>query len=203
MSRHRRWVIAIAIAVLLASCTVAPPQNPHNLCDIFLEKPDWYDAAKNAARRWGTPIPVQMAIIEQESGFREEIQPPRRWILGFIPWTRPSSAYGYAQAIDSTWAWYQRESGNGSADRDDFDDAVDFVAWYVAQSHRLLGLSKTDAYSQYLAYHEGQGGFSRKSYAHKEWLKQVAWRVDARARRYARQLNRCRAELERDDSWFF
>lgn len=203
MSIERHWIAAITVVVLLAGCTVAPPRNPANLCDIFREKPEWYDYAKAAEERWGTPIPVQMAIIEQESAFHEEIRPPRQWILGFIPWTRPSSAYGYAQAIDSTWAWYQTETGNDSADRDDFEDAVDFVAWYVAQSHKMLGISKSDTYSQYLAYHEGQGGFSRQSYANKEWLKEVAWRVDARAERYARQLSRCRAELERDDSWFF
>lgn len=128
----KRWTCCIALVIAVSSltvgCTVAPPRNPANLCDIFRQKPDWYDYAKAAAERWGTPIPVQMAIIAQESGYHEEIQPPRDWILGIIPWTRPSSAYGYTQALDSTWAWYKAETGNDSADRDDFDDAVDFVA---------------------------------------------------------------------------
>ena len=30
--------------------------------------------------------------------------------MGIIPWKRPTTAFGYAQAIDSTWARYQREA---------------------------------------------------------------------------------------------
>lgn len=196
--------LALGVCTLaLAGCIVPPPTHIDNICAIFREKEDWYAYAKAAEQRWGTPIAVQMAIIAQESGFHEEIRPPRTWILGIIPWTRPSSAYGYAQALDSTWAWYQQETGNYSADRDDFADAVDFVAWYVAQSYQMLGISKSDAYSQYLAYHEGQAGFRNKTYADEEWLKEVAWRVNARAARYARQLRGCRKELESDDGWWF
>ena len=32
--------------------------------------------------------------------------------MGFIPWRRPSSAYGYPQAKDDTWDWYIRKTGN-------------------------------------------------------------------------------------------
>ena len=43
------------------------------------------------------------------------------------------------------------------ADRDDFNDAIDFIGWYNDQSSRRSKISKSDAYNLYLAYHEGQG----------------------------------------------
>ena len=116
-----------------------------------------------------------------------------------IPWGRISSAYGYAQAKDSTWEWYVEKTGNRGADRDDFEDAVDFIAWYVHMSNRMLGISKWDAYSQYLAYHEGQGGYRNKSYNGKPWLIKVAKQVKARAGSYHTQLARCESTL--DDGW--
>jgi hypothetical protein len=195
----KTWLAAL---VVLTGCVTAPPSQPNDLCEIFREKGGWYDDAKAAEKRWGTPIQVQMAIIYQESSYRGDAKPPRNRLLWVIPWTRSSSAYGYTQALDSTWARYERESGNGWASRDDFGDAVDFIAWYVDLSHRILGLSKWDAYSQYLAYHEGQGGFQRQTYAHKAWLKRAASRVQARTERYAGQLQTCREELERG-FWFW
>lgn len=198
-----RLSLALVCLIGMAGCVTAPPTQPDDLCAIFREKSGWYDAAKAAAERWGTPIQVQMAIIHQESGYRGKAKPPRNRLLWVIPWTRSSSAYGYTQALDSTWDWYKRESGNGWASRDDFGDAVDFVAWYVNVSHRTLGISKWDAYSQYLAYHEGQTGFRRKTYARKGWLQRVAGRVQARAERYSGQLQGCREELERSGWWPF
>jgi hypothetical protein len=89
---------------LLSSCTELPPKDTDNLCSIFREKNQWYDDAKQAAQRWGVSVPVLMAIMSQESNFVADAKPPRTWLLGFIPWFRPSSAYGYAQALDGTWA---------------------------------------------------------------------------------------------------
>ena len=83
------------------------------------------------------------------------------------------------------------------ADRDDFDDAVDFVGWYCNTSHRMLGISKWDAYNQYLAYHEGHGGYKRKTYRKKKWLIKTAHRVQGNAKRYSAQLSRCEDELDR------
>jgi len=181
----------------MAACSTDPPQNISDSCEIFTEKSGWYRDASKAYERWGTPIHVQLAIIYQESKFVDDAKAPRDHILWVIPWGRVSSAYGYAQAQDSTWDWYKVKSGNSGADRDDFDDAVDFVSWYGRVSHQQLGISQWDAYNQYLAYHEGQGGFRRRTYESKPWLMKVAKKVSARAAEYHTQLSRCEEDLDK------
>ena len=129
ISKMRPPLLAVVLMLmLLAGCTTDPPQNITNSCDIFVDKGGWYRDAKRAQERWGTPIHVQLAIMYQESKFVGDARPPRDHILWIIPWGRISSAYGYAQAKDSTWEWYKDKTGNRGADRDDFEDAVDFIA---------------------------------------------------------------------------
>jgi hypothetical protein len=188
-------IILIGV-LLLSGCATMPPSNPANLCAIFSEKDDWYAAAKTASGRWAVPIPITMAIINQESSFVDDARPARVRFLG-IPLWRPSSAFGYGQAKDETWEWYTAKTGNGGAARDEFADAVDFVAWYVHQSHRMLGIARHDAYNQYLAYHEGQGGYRQGRWREKRWLRAVALKVEATAKRYQHQLDGCAARLER------
>jgi len=184
---------------LLSGCAT-PPRNPGNICEIFDEKDDWYDDTMDSYEKWGVPVPVQMAIIHQESRFQSDAQPPRKRFLWIIPTFRPSSAYGYPQALDSTWAQYIKETGNSGADRDDFEDATDFVGWYATVSHKKLRIPKADAYSQYLAYHEGQSGYRRQSYKKKRWLMKIARKVKNRAKAYRKQLARCQDRMER--SWW-
>lgn len=186
--------------ICLAACGTAPPANVENICEIFDEKSRWYRAAKKSENRWGTPVHVQMSIIRQESSFEFNAKPPRGKLLGFIPWRRPSDAYGYAQALDSTWNMYKDDTGRRFANRDDFSDAIDFVGWYTNKSQKTVGISKWDPYNQYLAYHEGQGGWARKTYRSKSWLKQTAKRVDYRAKEWGTQLARCADDL--DDGWW-
>jgi len=202
-----RWGLPPLILLTLlwvSGCATRPPHNIDDGCAIFEQQDGWYEASDRAQRRWGVPIAVQLAIIHQESRFRDDARPPRQQLLGIIPWRRPSSAYGYAQALDSTWDWYREKSGNRWADRDNYADAADFVSWYGHMSQQLLGISKSDAYHQYLAYHEGHGGYRRGSYRDKRWLIAVAQRVAERAKRYQQQLAGCRAALERSVSiWPF
>ena len=183
---------------LLVGCLSAPARNSENLCAMFEDKRGWYKSARAAESRWGIPIAVNMAFINQESSFEPRAKPARRRILGFIPGSRPSSAYGFAQALDSTWQQYERESGNRRASRTRFEDAVDFVAWYNAGSVRASGIPAANARDLYLAYHEGNGGFQQGSYAGKTWLLNAAQRVADRTQRYQRQLNGCRDELNRN-----
>jgi hypothetical protein len=176
---------------------VSPPASTANICSVFEDRRNWFDAANAAEQRWNVPIPVTMAFIQQESGFRSKARPPRSRILWFIPGPRPSNAFGYAQALESTWSDYERATGNASAERSDFADAVDFIGWYNSNSYRLNNIARDDAHSLYLAYHEGNTGFARRSHEGKDWLINVANKVQANTNLYERQLAACERDLER------
>jgi hypothetical protein len=193
-----RALLYVLPLLLLAGCatTAAPPSEPNNLCAIFRQRPSWYQAALHTQKKWGVPPQVPMAIMYQESSFRAKALPPRYYFLGFIPWGRVSSAYGYAQAKDGTWADYQREAGSWFSDRDNFDDAMDFMGWYVDKTQKLDGISKWDAYGQYLAYHEGWTGYRQRSYAGKSWLMNVARPVQVRAEQFGAQYRSCQGSLD-------
>jgi len=193
----RRMVLLALAGLLLTGCASKPPASPDNICKIFSEKRGWYKDAKKASRRWGTDISVMMSFMYQESSFKARAKPPRKKILWVLPGPRPASAYGYAQATNETWRAYKRSTGRGGADRNDFDDAIDFIGWYNDQSQRKNKISKSDAYHLYLAYHEGQGGFARRTYRNKQWLKDVASKVSERAVRYRQQLNGCESKFNR------
>lgn len=188
------WIFA-TLLLTAGGCATQPPRNPDHVCDIFRERPEWYDDAAAARDRWQVPIPVMMAIIRQESGFDADAKPPRTTCLFIFPGPRPSSAYGYPQALDTTWEDYRDAAGSAFADRDDFGDAVDFVGWYCHLSHMRCGIPKDDAYRLYLAYHEGHGGYNRGTWRNKAWLKRVAQGVQTRAIRYGRQIPACEGEL--------
>lgn len=187
----------------LGGCVTSPPHNQQDVCKIFKEKRGWYKDARKATKKWGGSIGTNMAIIYHESRFVGRAKPPRRKILWVIPGPRKSSAYGYAQAKTSTWRWYKDKSGNWGADRNDFGDAIDFVAWYNAISRRTLGIQSTNTYALYLAYHEGHTGFKKRTFAKKTWLKNVAGKVSQRAKRYDAQLLQCEKELQSPSWWPF
>ena len=195
-----RLIFVFTIATLLSSCVSPPPENTSNICSIFEDRRSWYKAAKKTEDRWGTPVYVSMAIIEQESSFQGRARPERTKLLWVIPWRRPSSAYGYAQVLDETWTDYKEDAGNWGARRSSFSDAMDFVGWYTNSSTRRNRIARTDAYNLYLAYHEGNGGWARGSYNSKGWLMDVARNVQNTANVYQNQYQSCERELGRN--WF-
>ena len=193
-TRERRWhytMIAVAaiLAVLIAGCA-SPPKQPNNACKIFKEKSRWQKHTRHAAKKWKVDASVLLAIMRQESGFDANAKPKRKRFLG-IPLKRPSSAFGYAQALDGTWDLYRKSANNFVAQRDRFSDAMDFIGWYVAQTRKQLKIAPRDAYRNYLAYHEGWSGYARGTYKAKKWLKSVAKRVANQANRYRAQLSLC------------
>jgi len=194
-------IYPLLLAVLLSGCTTSRPGNIDDICAIFSEKDDWYEDAADAREQWRSPISVMMAIMHQESKFDATARPPRKKILGFIPGPRASNAYGYSQALESTWETYERSTDTWGADRDDFADSIDFIGWYNDQSHRRNGIARQDAYRLYLAYHEGHGGYARGTYRKKQWLMNVARKVERRAQTYRGQLLGCEEDLK-DRGWF-
>jgi len=77
--------------------------------------------------------------------------------LKLYPSKRPSSSFGYSQAVKGTWEQYKNETGNKFATRARFKDSVDFIGWYTDKTESILKISKQDAFRQYIAYHEGWG----------------------------------------------
>ena len=189
------WTLALLV---LGGCA-SQPRNINDACSMFDDKSGWYGSMRRVEKKWKLPIHVQLAIIHQESKFKHDAKPPRKTLFFFIPGPRASSAFGYAQVLDGTWEWYKNKTGNSGADRDNFDDAVDFIGWYTDISHRKLGISRWNAEDQYLAYHEGHTGYKQKTYRKKKWLMQVAKKVKRNASRYFSQLKKCRSRFE--DDW--
>ena len=196
--RTVRGLAASAAVLLLLSCSsdggrVAedqPPTRQDDICAIFDQRPAWRKAVYASAVKWGAPVPVQMAIIWRESSFRSSVRPPAKVFMG-VATGHISSAYGFAQAIDGTWEWYRRDTGNMRADRTNWWDATDFVGWYMARSFISNGIGMHDAFNQYLAYHEGHAGHQKGSYRAKPWLTDVAAKVAGQAARYRGQLRQC------------
>lgn len=191
--RLMKDTVLIFLLFLLSSCATIekPPKNTENICAIFAEKSDWPKHSETVFEKWDLPVHIQMAIMQQESHYVADAKPPRQKILGIIPAARPSSAYGYAQALDGTWNDYLNNNQLTDAERDNFADACDFIGWYCHFSYKSLGISKLDAYNLYLAYHEGKTAYKRKSYLNKPWLLAVAKKVSLSAQRYRQQLDDC------------
>lgn len=197
-ARARACFTLLCTALLLPGCSLlapAPPQEKSNLCDIFREYPSWYDYARESREKWGTSIAIQMAFIYRESSFRSHVRPARTRLLGFIPWTRPSSAYGYAQAQDPVWGEYREDAGSLLARRTHMKHATDFVGWYNRRTHDQLAISLHNPEHLYLAYHEGPTGYRRGTYRHKPQVRRAARQVSARAQRYRSQLAACESEF--------
>jgi len=193
--------VVLTCGLLLSACQTPQPQQAHNICRIFQQYPKWYWATQDAHKRWGVPIAVQMSIVHQESGFNGKIKPSRTKLLGIIPWKRPSSAYGYSQALKGTWDHYQQSTGKNKAKRSAFADAVDFIGWYGHQAHQRAGIYKRNAKNIYLAYHEGIGGYQRKTYKSKPDVIRAADKVNVRANTYQHQLNQCQTKLPEKPWW--
>jgi hypothetical protein len=188
---------ALGVAALLTACAGGghrdvTPHDVSDICAIFQDNPHWAEAAALAENRWHAPQEVKMAIIWRESTFRADARPPYRRVLG-VPTGRLSSAYGYPQALDGTWDWYRQETGAGDAERDRFEDAIDFVGWYIDKTRRSNGVASGDAYNQYLAYHEGHTGYRRGDWRAKPAVLRAASDVARQAARYRAQRAACRA----------
>lgn len=189
-----RTVLIVALLALLAGCATAPNKT-RDICAVFDQRDGWFNswqrAAERTERQYGVPVPILMATMYTESGFSPYARPPRTKLFGFIPWKRPSSAYGYSQALDGTWDKYQTETGQWSASRSNFADAIDFIGWYHYQSHVQNGIALNDAYNLYLAYYSGPQGYAKGTWRSNGQVQQTAQRFAKMANTYAQQLQSC------------
>ena len=184
----------ILIFVFSIGCS-SIPKNTADGCSIFSERYLWYKHAKKTAEKWGTPIYIQLAIIKMESDFDWLAKPARKKIFKVIPYKRPSSSFGYSQAVKGTWRQYKKETGNKYATRTRFKDSVDFIGWYTNKTEKILKISKKDAFRQYVAYHEGWGNY--KNYKKNQKVILLANKVEKQAGLYKKQLSKCSKSLDR------
>lgn len=191
----RRAFLLVLLPLGLASCAT-PPSRINDVCAVFEQNDgwftDWRSEAAKAEKKHGVPAHILMATIRKESGFKQKARPPRTKLLGFIPWKRQSSAYGYSQALDGTWAQYQAESGNFLARRTNFGDAIDFVGWFHEKSSDTLGIDRSDAFNLYLAYYSGWGGYRSGSWRSNSGLQKYARDTAKMAESYRAQMQGCR-----------
>ena len=187
--------LVILLLFLLSSCS-SIPTNTANSCSIFNERYLWYKYTKKVEQRWGTPIYIQLAIIKMESNFDWLAKPARKKIFKVIPFKRPSSSFGYSQAVKGTWAQYKKETGNNLATRARFKDSVDFIGWYTNKTESILKISKNDAFKQYIAYHEGWGNF--KYYKKNKKVIGLANKVKKQSEIYKKQLIKCKNSLNKN-----
>ncbi len=184
----------LIFSIILSSCS-SIPKNTADSCSIFSERYLWYKYAKKTERKWGTPIYIQLAIIKMESDFDWLAKPGRTKIFKIIPYKRPSSSFGYSQAVKGTWKQYKSETGNKFATRTRFKDSVDFIGWYTSKTEQILKISKKDAFKQYIAYHEGWGNY--KNYRKKQKVILLANKVKVQSNKYRSQLKKCEKKLNR------
>ncbi len=137
----------VLLLMFLSSCS-SIPKNTLSSCEIFNERYLWYKYSKKTEQKWGTPIYIQLAIIKMESDFDWLAKPARQKIFKIIPYKRPSSSFGYSQAVKGTWEQYKKETGNKFATRVRFKDSVDFIGWYTNKTEKILKISKNNAFKK-------------------------------------------------------
>ena len=185
----------ILFLFFISACS-SIPQNTSSSCQIFDERYLWYKHSKKVEKKWGTPIYIQLAIIKMESDFDWLAKPPRQKLFKVIPFKRPSSSFGYSQAVKGTWEQYRNETGNKLATRARFKDSVDFIGWYTNKSKAILKISLKDSFRQYVAYHEGWGNY--KNYKQNKKVIGLAKKVERQSNIYKKQLSECTNSLNKN-----
>ena len=194
MKKLTNIFLVLLLSFIFACSSI--PKNTNNSCSIFNERYLWYKYVKKTEKKWGTPIHIQLAIIKMESNFDWLAKPQRQKLFKIIPFKRPSSSFGYSQAIKGTWEQYKNETGNKLATRARFKDSVDFIGWYTDKTESLLKISKKDAFRQYLAYHEGWGGY--KDYKNNQEVIGLAKKVKIQSDKYKFQIKKCQKRLNKN-----
>ena len=180
----------------LTSCS-SIPKNTSNSCSIFSERYLWYKHTKKTEKKWGTPIYIQLAIIKMESDFNWLAKPKRQKIFKVIPYKRPSSSFGYSQAVKKTWEQYKTETDNPLALRTRFKDSVMFIGWYISKTNKINKIPLNDSYRQYLNYYLGWGNYAKEVYKTDKNAIIFAKKVEKQSQIYKSQLKTCQKSLNR------
>ena len=190
-------LICFIIFFFIASCS-SVPKYPQNACKIFGEKYFWYKHTKKSSETYGVPTYVILAFINKESGFNRFAKPKRSKLFKIIPYKRPSSSFGYSQAVKKTWELYKTETDNSLALRARFKDSVMFIGWYINKTNKINKISLNDSYRQYLNYYLGWGNYTKKAYKTDKKAIIFAKSVEKQSRIYKSQLRECQKSLDKN-----
>ena len=189
-------LIYFIIFFFLISCS-SVPKYPQNACKIFGENYLWYKSVKKSSETYGAPIHIILAFVNKESGFNRWAKPKRTRLFKIVPYKRPSSSFGYSQAVKKTWKLYKTETDNPLALRTRFKDSVMFIGWYINKTNKINKISLNDSYSQYLNYYLGWGNYAKKVYKTDKKAIIFAKSVEKQSKIYKSQLKECQKSLDK------
>tara|TARA_B100000959_G_scaffold220018_1_gene232457 strand:- start:434 stop:1045 length:612 start_codon:yes stop_codon:yes gene_type:complete len=189
-----RKLIYFIVFLFIASCS-SVPKYPQNACKIFGQNYLWYKSVKKSSETYGAPIHTILAIVNKESSFNRWAKPKRNKLFKVIPYKRPSSSFGYSQAVKKTWELYKNETNNPLALRTRFKDSVMFIGWYMKKTKKINRVPLNDSYRQYLNYYLGWGNYAKKTYKNDKKAILFAKNVEKQSKIYKNQLKECQNSL--------
>jgi hypothetical protein len=189
-----RNIIYLILFLFVNSCS-SIPKYPTNACKIFGERYLWYKHTKKSSEIYGAPMHIILAFVNKESGFNRWAKPKRTKLFKIVPYKRPSSSFGYSQAVNKTWEQYKKETNNPLALRSRFKDSVLFIGWYINKTNKINKVPLNDPYRQYLNYYLGWGNYSKKVYKTDKKAIIFAKKVEQQSKIYKNQLKECKKSL--------
>jgi hypothetical protein len=190
-------LIFIFIFVFFTSCS-SVPKYTSNACKIFSERYLWYKNIKKSSETYGAPVDIILAFVNKESGFNRWAKPKRTKLFKIIPYKRPSSSFGYSQAVNKTWELYKKETDNPLALRTRFKDSVLFIGWYIKKTNKINKIPLDDSYRQYLNYYLGWGAYKKGVYKTDKNAIIFAKNVEKKSKLYKNQLRECSKNLDKN-----
>ena len=58
---------ALTLVTLLSACAKGPPRDPDDACEIFRDRDDWWEAARDSHRQWGVPEATRMRWLPRSA----------------------------------------------------------------------------------------------------------------------------------------
>ena len=197
MKKLNPSLFSILILLFFISSCSSVPKYPQNACKIFGQKYLWYKSAKQSSDKYGAPIHIILAFVNKESGFNRWAKPKRKKLFKIVPYKRPSSSFGYSQAVNKTWELYKIETNNPLALRTRFKDSVMFIGWYISKTNKINKIPLNDSYRQYLNYYLGWGNYAKEVYKTDKNAIIFAKKVEKKSQIYKSQLKTCQKSLNR------
>ena len=71
MQLENLLILLSVILIFVVACTSMKLTNTADSCILFDKKKNWYKATKKSYDKWNAPIALQLAIINQESSFKQ------------------------------------------------------------------------------------------------------------------------------------